>query len=125
MENPKYLDEAFAEVGKELTELFIRKYKDYGKGNIIDTGELGIAFRISDKLNRLKHLLMKAWMTEWSYPVCAYGAEKKVFHDDVGHCHSEIPSGLLCSHNGICIYQWIFHREFCRQRLQFQGLKNL
>jgi hypothetical protein len=27
------------------------------KGNILDTGELGIAFRVSDKLNRLKHLL--------------------------------------------------------------------
>lgn len=58
MKNPKYLDEAFEEVCKELTELFIRKYKDYGKGNILDNGELGIAFRISDKLNRLKHLLI-------------------------------------------------------------------
>lgn len=56
--DPKCLDEAFEEVAKELTELFIRKYKDYGKGNILDTGELGIAFRVSDKLNRLKHLLI-------------------------------------------------------------------
>lgn len=56
--DPKYLDEAFEEVEKELTQIFIRKYKDYGKGNILDTGELGIAFRISDKLNRLKHLLI-------------------------------------------------------------------
>lgn len=58
MKNPKYLDSAFEEVCKELTELFIRKHKDYGKGNILDTQELGIAFRISDKLNRLKHLLI-------------------------------------------------------------------
>src|SRR3990167_10738005 len=55
---PEYLEEAFAEVCGELADLFIHKYKDYGKGNILDTGELGIAFRISDKLNRLKHLLI-------------------------------------------------------------------
>lgn len=55
---PKYLDEAFEEVCRELTQMFLQKYKDYGKGNILDTGELGIAFRISDKLNRLKHLLI-------------------------------------------------------------------
>lgn len=38
---------------------FIQKHKDYGKGNILDTGELGIAFRESDKLNRLKNILGK------------------------------------------------------------------
>lgn len=58
MKNPKYLDEAFEEVCKELEQMFIKKHKDYGKGNILDTAELGIAFRISDKLNRLKHLLI-------------------------------------------------------------------
>ncbi len=58
MKNPKYLDEAFEEVCKELVELFIKKHKDYGKGNILDTQELGIAFRVSDKLNRIKHLLI-------------------------------------------------------------------
>ncbi len=57
MTNPKYLDEAFEEVCQELKEMFIKKHKDYGKGNILDTGELGIAFRVSDKLNRLKHLI--------------------------------------------------------------------
>ena len=39
-----------------LRQMFINKHKDYGKGNILDTKELGIAFRVSDKLNRLKHL---------------------------------------------------------------------
>lgn len=58
MKQPEYLDEAFEEVCHELTQMFIKKHKDYGKGNILDTGELGIAFRISDKLNRLKHLLI-------------------------------------------------------------------
>ena len=57
MKNPKYLDQAFEEICKELKDIFIKKHKDYGKGNILDTGELGIAFRVSDKLNRLKHLL--------------------------------------------------------------------
>jgi hypothetical protein len=57
MKDPKYLDESFELVCKKLLEIFIKKHKDYGKGNILDTGELGILFRISDKVNRLKHLL--------------------------------------------------------------------
>ncbi len=57
MQNPKSLDEAFAQVCEEMKQIFIRKHRDYGKGNILDTGELGIAFRESDKLNRLKNLL--------------------------------------------------------------------
>lgn len=57
MSEPKYLDESFEKVTKELLRIFIKKHKDYGKGNILDTRELGILFRISDKINRLKHLL--------------------------------------------------------------------
>jgi hypothetical protein len=57
MTQPKTLEEAFAEICREMEEVFVKKHKDYGKGNILDTGELGIAFRVSDKLNRLKHLL--------------------------------------------------------------------
>jgi len=59
MKEPKCLDHAFEKVCEELLAMFIKKHKDYGKGNILDTRELGIAFRISDKLNRLKHLLIK------------------------------------------------------------------
>lgn len=55
--DPQTLEEAFETVCRELEDVFIRKHKDYGKGNILDTKELGIAYRISDKLNRLKHLL--------------------------------------------------------------------
>jgi len=58
MKSPKYLDEAFEEVCRELTKTFLKKHKDYGKGNILDMGELGIAFRISEKFNRIKNLLM-------------------------------------------------------------------
>lgn len=57
MSDPQTLDDAFEQVYKEMITIFIKKHKDYGKGNILDTGELGIAFRINDKLNRLKHIL--------------------------------------------------------------------
>ena len=53
---PQYLDDAFAAVNDELLAMFIKKHKDYGKDNILDTGELGIVFRINDKLRRLQHL---------------------------------------------------------------------
>ncbi|OGK25300.1 hypothetical protein A3F58_02365 [Candidatus Roizmanbacteria bacterium RIFCSPHIGHO2_12_FULL_37_9b] len=59
MRNPKYLDEAFEKVCREMLEMFKKKHKDYGKGNILDMGELGIAFRISEKFNRIKHLFLK------------------------------------------------------------------
>jgi len=58
MKQPKYLDESFEKVCQEMTQMFIKKHKDYGKGNILDTRELGVLFRISDKVNRLKNLLI-------------------------------------------------------------------
>lgn len=57
MKDPQSLDESFELICKELLTMFVKKHKDYGKGNILDTGDLGIAFRINDKLNRLKNLL--------------------------------------------------------------------
>jgi len=58
IKDPQYLDEAFEKVCREMLEMFIKKHKDYGKGNILDMGELGISFRISEKFNRIKNLLM-------------------------------------------------------------------
>lgn len=55
---PKTLDAAYEEVLRELLELFLKKHNDYGKGNILSIKELGIAFRIGEKSERLKHLLM-------------------------------------------------------------------
>lgn len=55
---PKTLESAFELVCREMLGTFIKKHKDYGKGNILDTGELGIAFRVNDKLNRIKNLLL-------------------------------------------------------------------
>lgn len=59
MPKPKYLDQAFDEELKRLLEIFIRKHKDYGKDNILDNGELGIIFRINDKLRRIQNLINK------------------------------------------------------------------
>jgi hypothetical protein len=56
---PQYLDEAFFQVLEKMLATFIKKHKDYGKGNILDTGELGILFRINDKLRRLQNLTAK------------------------------------------------------------------
>lgn len=53
----QYLDDAFQEVCEEMLKTFIQKHKDYGKDNILDTGELGILFRSNDKLRRLQNLL--------------------------------------------------------------------
>jgi hypothetical protein len=39
--------------------MFLKKHKDYGKGNILSVKELGIALRISEKIERIKHLLMQ------------------------------------------------------------------
>jgi hypothetical protein len=55
----QYLDQAFAEELTKLLKIFIKKHKDYGKDNILDNGELGIIFRINDKLRRLQHLASK------------------------------------------------------------------
>lgn len=52
------LDQAFAQVTQELALVFLKKHKDYGKGNILSVKELGIAFREAEKIERLKNLLM-------------------------------------------------------------------
>ena len=59
MTDPKYLDEAFELVEKQLLEIFKKKHKDYGKENILEIEELGIVFRLQEKVSRLKNLLMK------------------------------------------------------------------
>lgn len=56
---PKTLDEAYEQVLQELMIMFLKKHKDYGKGNISAIKELGIALRINEKIERLKHLLLK------------------------------------------------------------------
>jgi len=62
-QDPKYLDEAFQKVCEEMLATFIKKHRDYGKGNILSIKELGIAFRTSEKIERLKNLLMNPGQT--------------------------------------------------------------
>ena len=59
MSTDKSLDQAFSDVNEEFLKMFLKKHKDYGKGNILSVKELGIALRISEKIERIKHLLMK------------------------------------------------------------------
>lgn len=54
---PQHLEEAFNTITQELLETFIKKHQDYGKGNILSIKEMGIMFRESEKIERLKHLL--------------------------------------------------------------------
>lgn len=56
--DPKTLDAAFEMATEELLQLFLKKHRDYGKGNILANKELGIAMRVSEKVERLKHLLI-------------------------------------------------------------------
>ncbi len=58
-DKPTTLDQAFAQVNQELLTMFLKKHKDYGKGNILSIGDLGIAMRITEKAERIKNLLMK------------------------------------------------------------------
>lgn len=55
--SPKTLDAAFESINDELLTMFLKKHKDYGKGNILSVKELGVALRISEKIERIKHLL--------------------------------------------------------------------
>lgn len=55
--DPQTLDQAFKQIEDELLQMFLKKHKDYGKGNILSVKELGIALRISEKIERIKHLL--------------------------------------------------------------------
>lgn len=55
---PRYLDDAFMTICEEMLHTFLQKHRDYGKGNILSIKELGIAFRTSEKIERLKNLLM-------------------------------------------------------------------
>lgn len=59
MSEPKFLDDAFKSECEELLQIFLQKHKDYGKGNILEIEELGIAFRAAEKVSRLKNLLSK------------------------------------------------------------------
>jgi hypothetical protein len=49
----------FVMVALECIELFDRKQRDYGSGNITMSGQPGLAYRLMDKACRLQHLIQK------------------------------------------------------------------
>lgn len=56
----KTFDEACKKSAQEVAELVIRKQRDYGKSNVLNsvvTPELAIAVRLNDKLSRLANLV--------------------------------------------------------------------
>lgn len=59
MQDPQTLDQAYGLVLDDLMKMFLKKHKDYGKSNILSVGELGIAMRVTEKVERIKNLLMK------------------------------------------------------------------
>ena len=59
MKQPQHLDEAFATICEDMRKTFVKKHQEYGKGNILSIKELGISFRLAEKVERLKNLLLK------------------------------------------------------------------
>jgi len=49
--------EEMKKIMKEIEELLIKKNEMYGDNNIIKIGEEGIVVRITEKIERLRHLL--------------------------------------------------------------------
>lgn len=54
---PATFEEAVDSVLADLKEVMVAKQRDYGPGNILEFGELGILIRANDKYKRLKNLL--------------------------------------------------------------------
>lgn len=89
---PHTLDQAFAQVNDEVLQMFLKKHKDYGKGNILSIEELGISMRILEKAERLKKLLMsgdapanesieETWVDIATYSVIAILYRRGQFQD--------------------------------------------
>lgn len=59
MEKPQTFEEALDCILAEMRAVIISKNEDYGPGNIAAFGELGVLVRASDKIERLKTLLVR------------------------------------------------------------------
>jgi len=56
----KTFEEAVEQISKEMDAVLVKKHKDYGALNILNTpmgAEIGILIRLHDKLSRLANLL--------------------------------------------------------------------
>lgn len=58
-EKPETFEQMTLHISREISKILAQKQRDYGRGNIDAFGELGVLVRASDKLERLKNLLMK------------------------------------------------------------------
>lgn len=55
---PATWNDAVRRIFHDQYAIMVRKQHDYGPGNIAAFGELGVLVRLSDKFERLKHLLV-------------------------------------------------------------------
>ena len=53
---PQVFEEAIDVITKQLKEVLVRKQRQYGHGNILAFGKLGVMVRLSDKINRIINL---------------------------------------------------------------------
>ena len=58
MSEPKTFEAALDQKLAECRRVMIAKQLDYGPGNISSWGEIGVAVRLTDKVERLRNLLM-------------------------------------------------------------------
>lgn len=61
---PKTFEEAVSDVVMEISDLLVRKQKDYGHKNILEFGEFGCLVRTNDKVARLKNLSTREGLNE-------------------------------------------------------------
>lgn len=53
------LERSFLDELEAIYKMFCKKQRDYGRGNIAKFGELGVAVRVNDKVERLANLIKK------------------------------------------------------------------
>jgi len=85
---PKTFQEAAYLAAKETADLVIKKQKDYGPGNIVALGELGIFVRLWDKINRLLTLLWR--------PLLAGQPPQEARNEPAEDTWDDIPGYCLC-----------------------------
>jgi hypothetical protein len=58
MEQPRTFNQACVWIADDLSEMLVKKQRDYGKANILEFGEMGVLIRSNDKFARLKNLIL-------------------------------------------------------------------
>ena len=97
------LEQRMAEIFAEVFKVWQTKQHDYGTGNIAQMGEVGVATRANDKVQRLMHLDGKEAANEglddsW-IDLCDYGAIGLALHRGLWPQPAPQPFAIQ-SHNG-------------------------